>query len=231
MAVIMAVGIYRLHFSNGQDYIGQSSSLKRRYLCHLNLLTKHKHYNSKLQACYDLYGEPEAYIEELCSIPELDALEIFYINKYNSYKYGLNIVPGGSLQHGDANPNHKYSNQQIIDAFLLGYDKKRTIKEISKLTGVSEAAIRTILIGSRHEWLKELYPTEYNLMLACKQVQNHNNFSYRIIKDSIIEEFTVLAEAGRKLGLDPGNLSKLCNGKLKKYKGWELYDKRKITEI
>lgn len=68
-------------------------------------------------------------------------------------------------------------------------------------------------------------------MLACKQVQNHNNFSYRIIKDSIIEEFTVLAEAGRKLGLDPGNLSKLCNGKLKKYKGWELYDKRKITEI
>lgn len=184
-----------------------------------------------MQKCYNLYGEPEAYIEELCSIQELDKLELHYINKYDTYKNGLNIVFGGSIQHGEANPNHKYSNQKIIEAFLLAYTRDLSARDVERLSGVSECTIRGILNGSRHQWLRETYPVEYKLMLATKQVQNHNRFIYRIIKNSIIEEFTVLAEIGRKLGLDSGNLSKLCNGKLKKYKGWELYDKREITKI
>lgn len=227
----MTIGIYRLQFANGANYIGQSSSIKRRIQGHFQLFKKDAHYNTKMQAHYNTYGEPEVHLEEICKINELNSKELFYINLYDSYNNGLNLVPGGSIQHGDANPNSLYSNDQIIEAFLLLSNRDKEAQEISNITGVSLSVVRCLSAGSRHQWLYDIFPKEYNTVIKTKQKQNHNKYIFTVSNGVITESFKILAEFGRKYSLDPGNLSKLVNSKLASYKGWVLVSKEEINKL
>lgn len=211
----MTVGIYRLEFANGQNYIGQSSSLKRRIQGHIQLFKRGIHYNTKMQALYNKYGEPVVHLEDICLISELNNKELYYINLYSTYNNGLNLVPGGSLQHGEANPNALYNNEQIVETFLLLSERVLKAKEISTITGVSISVIRCISAGTRHQWLADLFPKEYNTVISTKQIQNHNKYIFTVSNGIVIESFKVIADFAKKYSLDPGNLSKLVNSKLK----------------
>lgn len=64
---------------------------------HMCALRCGKHYNNHLQRAWDLYGEEnfDAAVLELCDIDRLDDREIYYIDKYNSFKEGYNQTVGG----------------------------------------------------------------------------------------------------------------------------------------
>lgn len=88
-------GIYKItNKNNGKVYIGQSVDISHRRSCHEYDLKNNRHKNIYLQRAYNI--EPDAFSFEIicyCNEEDLDELEMFYINKYNSADshYGYNL--------------------------------------------------------------------------------------------------------------------------------------------
>lgn len=88
-------GIYKItNKNNGKVYIGQSVDISHRRSCHEYDLKNNRHKNIYLQRAYNM--EPDAFSFEIicyCNEEDLDELEMFYINKYNSADshYGYNL--------------------------------------------------------------------------------------------------------------------------------------------
>lgn len=137
-----ASGIYMIiNLINNHKYIGQSLNIKKRIISH------HQYdYNNPNNCCYDTkfyralrhYGLDNfaVVILELCDSNKLDEKEMYYIQKYNTFKEGYNSTPGGqqwsdnihsplieekrrnTLKHTQAlqNENHpraKLSNEEV----------------------------------------------------------------------------------------------------------------------
>lgn len=88
-------GIYKItNKNNDKVYIGQSVDISHRRSCHEYDLKNNRHKNIYLQRAYNI--EPDAFSFEIicyCNEEDLDELEMFYINKYNSADshYGYNL--------------------------------------------------------------------------------------------------------------------------------------------
>ncbi|MBP5310899.1 MAG: GIY-YIG nuclease family protein [Lachnospiraceae bacterium] len=89
------IGIYKItNTKNGKVYIGQSVDIAHRKSCHEYDLKNNRHGNLYLQHAYN--KDPDVFKLEvicLCKEEDLDELEKFYIDKYNSadHRYGYNI--------------------------------------------------------------------------------------------------------------------------------------------
>lgn len=97
------IGIYMIkNIINNKIYIGQSLDILGRWKAHLNCLKNNKHVNKKLQNAWNKYGEFNFIFEiiEECLKEEIYDKEIFYIEKYNSYKTGYNQTLGGDGTYG-----------------------------------------------------------------------------------------------------------------------------------
>ena len=93
------IGIYCIKsIVNNKMYIGKSIDIKTRFRHHFLLLKGNRHHSHKLQNSFNKYGINNficGIIEE-CDIDQLDSLERFYIDKYDTYNNGLNeVVPNG----------------------------------------------------------------------------------------------------------------------------------------
>lgn len=79
------IGIYKItNTENGKVYIGQSRNIDHRKSCHEYDLRNNRHRNVHLQRAYNL--NPDVFTFEVvcvCSEEDLDALEEYYIKKYN----------------------------------------------------------------------------------------------------------------------------------------------------
>lgn len=79
-------------------YIGQSVDIKKRWKTHKAELQKGTHGNMYLQDAWNIYGEAAFSFDvlEKCRSVNLNELERFYINQYNSTdrSRGYNISPG-----------------------------------------------------------------------------------------------------------------------------------------
>lgn len=94
------IGIYCFKNKvNGKRYIGQSIHLEKRYNEHKNnhLNPKYCNYNSKFYRALRKYGFEnfEYNILAICQQDDLNELEQFYIQKYDSKKSGYNSTFGG----------------------------------------------------------------------------------------------------------------------------------------
>ena len=99
--------IYKLTSPSGKHYIGQTTNLKDRKRC---LYNPNKYYSGhKLDNAIKKYGIENFKYEIIIQIinadkiklrEKLDELEIFYIEKYNSYRDGYNMTLGGSGSTG-----------------------------------------------------------------------------------------------------------------------------------
>lgn len=165
----MTTGIYKLSFTNThQVYIGQSINIEERYTKHI-LAMKKGVSSDKLNTAFNTYGIPMLEILCECTKDELDCLENEAIEIFNSVNNGFNTYDsarGISTVHGEDHYNSKYSTSQYIEAMRLLLDVSIPIKEISDITGIPSGSINVFARGNSHEYIKEIYPTEYNTMLS-----------------------------------------------------------------
>ena len=166
----MTIGIYLLRFS-GTDkvYIGQSLNLETRLTRHICRVTSGTG-SKKLTKAFKDYGYPSIEFLITCESFELDSIEAETIDIYDSVNNGFNTafsMVKCSL-FGQDNPNSKYSNEQIEDAFHLLIDTKLKAKEIAAICGISSSMVGHISCGESHKWLNNKHPDKYKILIALK---------------------------------------------------------------
>lgn len=91
----MTCGIYKItNILNEKVYVGSSTNIKLRWMCHKSYLFRHVHYNLHLQCSWDKYGENYfifTIIEE-CEFDILNIREEYWIEELKAWdkEYGYN---------------------------------------------------------------------------------------------------------------------------------------------
>lgn len=173
----MKSGIYALRWrAQNLVYVGLSQNIASRFLEHKSLLRRGEHTNYKVQMTYDKFGEPELEILELCEIDKLNEREIYWTEKLDSIRNGLNIIEAGRVGFGVNSNSSKYSKMQVLKVFSLLYRNKLSYSAIAKRVGVNKSLLQDIRIESTHVWLKKEYPEQYKLMLL-------RNSKHKVLSD------------------------------------------------
>lgn len=89
----MASGVYSIeNTKNGMVYVGQSANTKTRWREHVRTLNANKHFNQRLQADWNTYGESAfAFtILEKCTYDKLANRERHYIKQYSGMGISYN---------------------------------------------------------------------------------------------------------------------------------------------
>ena len=202
---------------NDKVYIGKTNkTIEERFKEHCRDCKKREEENRPLYRAMNKYGIENFSIEEIeeCSPEILSNREKYWIEYYNSFKYGYNATKGGD--------GKSYLNYDLI---CKTYNKVKNLKETAKIIGCSEDSVHNILkmynikIISSNRILKERYGIK-----VCMKDKNTKK---------ILKIFTSYSEAGQylidnklsncKLGTIRTHISEVCNGKRKSAAGfiWE----------
>ena len=190
-------GIYCIRNKiTNERYIGQSRNLYVRQYAHFSELRNGKHNNIHLQRSFIKYGELnfEFYIVEKCEIKNLSAFEIFWIQYYDSYKFGYNQTKGGE---GPGNKIYSLSEREMISNRLKGHIV--TIETREKLR-------KSIMRNYQNQ----------NFIKSCQE--NYERMKIKINcynKNGYICDFNSIHEAANKLGLLATNICKVLKRKYK----------------
>lgn len=74
-------------------------------------MVEHIHPNRRIRAAYRTHGMPLIRVLCYCSLAELNAAEVYWMNQYNCYPNGYNQKPGGD-----------YVRKGVIDVSYCGLD-------------------------------------------------------------------------------------------------------------
>lgn len=141
-------GVYRLDFSNGVYYIGQSVNIKRRYTQHIKELKKGTHSNPRMQNCFSKYGVPNCSILLECNKEDLSKNETSIIINNIDNPLCCNICKEGMSRLGikcsdDTKSKISYYQRlkgkaKSVDMFNSEYEylgSFETITDAAKYTG------------------------------------------------------------------------------------------------
>lgn len=224
------IGIYKLEFTDGSFYIGQSINLNSRLKDHYRMLIDGTHHSYKLQ---DKYNKdrvlPIHSIVAICELTELNNIEESLIDLNN--KLCLNIKAGGCSNYGINAPTAKYLTSDIELAFLLLVDNPGIQhKYVANFVGIDINTVHDISAGRNRVFteIKSKYPDKYDKLLKMK---SHNtrgkntivleNENGKVVK-LITGEYSEFCKAN---GIQSPNLSKVISGIRKSTMGWKLIEK------
>ena len=237
-------GIYSItNICTGDMYIGQTiRHFTRRWNEHKRDLNSNNHNNKHLQSVWNKYGE-EAFLFQIIhkcdELDNLNELEKYYIKKYDCYKNGYNLTLGGDGFVYDEEKNKeirkrqseisknmmrnksKYTEKQIENVKILLCEETvlsvmNRVKEISKLTGVSEKAIMSIKqlnswvdvrVDLNEKMIKkdtktfnfdEIYDMFVNKQLTIGEISKRIDVSKEIIKNAFIKNKKSYAEQNKR---------------------------------
>lgn len=139
------IGIYKIeNLINHKVYIGQSKNIAQRWKEHRYCISSNKNEKYPLYKAIHKYGIEnfEFSVLQECKIEQLNELEIYWINKYNSFKEGYNQNNG---RDGNTHPL-KLSEQQVLEIYerLKG---EESMEDIAKSYGVTHPVISNINTG------------------------------------------------------------------------------------
>lgn len=188
--------IYKIeNLIDGKVYIGQTTrSFEIRKKQHKTVLNGNKNTNKKLQNAWNKYGESNFKFEiiDKPKFEELDEKEIFYIEKFESFKSGYNLTTGGNqVMHNkkhSISAKEKMSNK--VKAKWQDDEFKNKMKE------------RTIYYGDESpRAIKVICVNDGEVFGTMKQAAQH----YGISLDQVSTvcsgkcKYTGLKETGKKL--------------------------------
>ncbi len=110
-------GIYKFTFSNGHYYIGQAVNCRRRELQHIREMRNHRHTNSRVQNCYNKYGNPTFEIICECTKEELNSIETKYLFEHVDNELCCNLCKEANSRKGttqDKKARKKISDYQRL---------------------------------------------------------------------------------------------------------------------
>lgn len=199
-------GIYLItNLVNGKQYVGQSNDIEYRWEQHKKSSTN-KHKRSRLISAFKKYGIDNFKFEilELCSPDELDAKEIQYIAKYDTYNNGYNMTIGGDGQSGYGKSVKQYSlTGELIQEF-------QTIELAHKVTGAPVSGIVNCCAKRRKQagnfmwcYADDCIDSSYssNKTKAVDQYDLDGNF---------IQTFNSCVEAAKFFGKTKAQISACC---------------------
>ena len=129
------IGIYKItNKLNNHSYIGLSTKVEERWKYHQTPYNQQRESYKSLYKAFEKYGIENFTFEilEECSIQELGEKEKYYIAKYDTYKNGYNMTTGGEDNVGSAHPNHKLTDEDVIN-IRIRYNNLERRKEVYEL--------------------------------------------------------------------------------------------------
>lgn len=150
-------GVYSITcVASGRVYVGQSVDIERRWRNHRSRLRSGKAQNRVLQGSWDKYGEENFKFEvlELVARDNLDNRELYWMATLNSLvsSGGMNISKEVDGSSRDIPPT-KEARARAADSCshrFTAFGKTQTLKQWSRDTGVSVAALRKRLTKLGH---------------------------------------------------------------------------------
>lgn len=205
----MMIGIYKItNNKNGKVYVGQSLSIEDRWKQHkIAIRTSEKSWYPLAHLESDGIDDFSFDVLQQCKPEELDELEEYWINYYESYVKGYNQTKDGG---------YYYANTQFV-CF-----SKQIFKDFQENKNV--LYIPFILL---HKALKALTYSEFKLFsfllermesgvgriaLSPSELQNLINFatkSYKIAKDGLEKKGILIFDGERSFNFDPMALLEL----------------------
>lgn len=190
---------------NEKVYIGKTmNSISERWREHLSDMNKIKNEKRPLYNAMRKYGSDHFSIEEIekCNLEDLNQKERYWIEYYNSYKYGYNATLGGD---GKA-----YADTTVI----LGlWEKGKNIKEIQGITGYDGETIKNHLEGSGI--------TAKDRKKRGQQKQSKPVLQLDKDTNKIIKSFSSIAEAAESINKSTRHIAEVCHHKRKTAYGYK----------
>lgn len=220
-------GIYCISNNlNDKVYIGSSCYLKKRFSSHKFKLENNKHHSCTLQRFYNKYKNNGLVfkfelLEGHNDKSNLIKLEQKWLDCYYSYnrQEGYNICKFAASTLGVKRSRESIEKMKKTWEKNGGHPSlgKESKLKGSRLTEETKKKISIANSGERNGNYRKKYSEEEickkRKISSCKPVVEINN------SGEVINEFISIKEASRVLGLDPSNISRVCNGLYHSYEG------------
>ena len=178
------------NYCNEKVYIGQTTySIQERFKQHIKATTIKKKGTFKLYKAITKYGKENFYIEllEETTPDKLNEREIYYIEKFDSYKNGYNSTIGGGCK--------SICKIQDINKLKDMFNENKSYQEMAEYFGVSKKTIQIMLhsIG-----LRKVKKISKEFLL-----ENQHLFNYEIAQIFNVDTHTV-SNAFKRYGIPRG---------------------------
>jgi len=223
------IGIYKFtNKVNNKVYIGQSVNISNRYRAHIKsaFYPKSNTYNTIFHAAIRKYGIEQFDFTVLCtcSVEELNKLEKFYIQEYNSLApNGYNMTTGGENPWGI---NFRYSKDDILAIIDDLRNTTKSAKELGQIWGCSDSLIKFISQGREYYIEGEQYPIRDSEAIV-KITQEHrpqvnpvavlNNEIVNDIIYDLLDNTLTFKEIAQKYSICIDQIHRINNGKIWKH--------------
>lgn len=185
------IGIYKItNLKNGKVYIGQSVDIERRFMEYRNRLYR---CNSVVFNAFRKYGFDNFSFEilDLCEKNDLDRLEKYYIEKYDSYGNGYNMTKGGKGYSGKLSTKHK----ENISKSKLGeknpnFGKKPSYETLKKRSDSFKKTYQEMDKEKRKEWRNKIGLKHKNKIVSQEQKEKISKKLKDYFSQNIVSEET-----------------------------------------
>ena len=224
------IGIYKITNPNGKVYIGKSIDIEKRYYQYKKGHAKNQ---TALYRSLKKYGWDSHKVEVLkeCTEDQLNTLEKYYINYYDSVENGLNLTYGGDGgrksditkqrisksmmgERGPYNVINPVYQYDLDGNFIEEWKNPKTIVDFMNLSrGAIHEVIDTdkTIRGYRFTSIKKekLSPT-------TKWEKNKKPILEYDLKNNFIKEWSCANEASKSLNIAIQHITACCRGERKK---------------
>lgn len=212
-------------------YVGKSNKPNKRLREHISESkikngcgTKKENWIYKL---YKLNLEPYIEILDEVKIEEYEYWEEFYIKNFKTN--GIELLNYDDKGIGAASniklliKKSKEKTQKKVYQYSLNgeyINEYKSVREAGRQTNISHSNISRVCNKIWNHAGGFIF--SYNKETKICIIKNPNATKKKILeiddKNNIIEEYCSISETSKKTGIDPGNISKVCSGKLKSIK-------------